>query len=163
MHYFHHLWHQLKINKSHSLEWNCGYCTSQLTMSEWMWRFVGSSITATGLFFFVEFWVPLLLDRLLISSTHTPPIFTVTHHSSQRPITASPPFNCLHLRHSVCVAMAILQRSTHTVSFTASMEPTCGRWCRLAAHVISSLGKKTYFYHWAQSIPRCPTYLWNRI
>lgn len=74
-------------------------------------------------------WIlsPLLLLRLLFSSTHTPLIFTVTHHSSQRPIAASPPLNCLHLRHSVCVAMAIPQCSTHTVS------PSLRAWSQLAA------------------------------
>lgn len=51
----------------------------------------------------------------------------------------------------------------HCVSSSVSVKPTCGWWCRQAADVITSLGKKTYFYHWAQSIPSCPTYLWNRI
>lgn len=76
------------------------------------------------------FWVllPILPRPLLFcSSTHTPLIFTVTHHCSCRPIAASPPFNCLHLRHSVCVAMAIPQCSTHTVS------PSLRTWSQLAA------------------------------
>lgn len=73
-----------------------------------------------------EFWV-LFSSSTNSSSTHTPLIFTVTHQRSQRPIAASPPFNCLHLRHSVCVAMAILQCSTHTVS------PSLRAWSRLAA------------------------------
>lgn len=48
-----------------------------------------------------------VLLLLFFSSTHTPLIFRGTHHCSRHPIAASLPFNCLHLRHSACVAMAI--------------------------------------------------------
>jgi len=54
--------------------------------------------------------------------------------------------------------------SPHTLCLCSSstrMKPICGCWCRQAADVITSLGKKAYFYQQAQSIPSCQTYLWK--